>query len=139
MDTNIEINPGELKVSFSTPLAGKISFSELGLKDEDMFLENGLLRLVIDLEGIGEHQYFKVPTVEVAYQEEMAQTHWQCEFNRVTILDKMDNHGRSTVMLMDRKKMADLEHHHQNKLIIHGEFPGPVHIIGAESYLNLFK
>lgn len=139
MSTTIEINQGELKVKFSAPVTGKVSFADLGLKNEDLFLENGLLRLVIDLEGIGEHHYFKVPTIEVSYQEEVGETHWQCDFNRVTILDKMDHHGRSTVCLLNRKKLAELEHHHENNLVIHAEFPQAVHLIAENSYLNLFK
>ena len=139
MGTTVEINQGELKVKFSEPTKGKLTFADLGLKDEQMYLEGGLLRLVIDLEGIGEHSYFKVPTIEVGYVEEVGETHWQCDFNGVTILDKMDHHGRSTVCLLNRKRIAELEHHHENKLIIHAEFPQPVHLLADESYINLFK
>ena len=70
----IELNPGEIKVKFQGPTSGRLTFAELGLKDEDLVLDGGLLRLVFDLEGIGEHNYFKVPTVEVAYKEEVAET-----------------------------------------------------------------
>lgn len=139
MGTTIEINQGELKVKFSEPMKGKLSFEDLGLGAEELFLESGLLRLVIDLEGIGEHHYFKVPTIEVSYQEEVGETHWQCDFNDVTILDKMDHHGRSTICLLNRKRIAELEHHHENKLIIHAEFPQAVHLLPKNSYVNLFK
>ena len=135
----IEINQGEIKVKFTEPTAGKLSFADLGIKNEDMNIESGVLRLVFDFEGIGEHQYYQVPTVEVSYEENMGETHWQCDFNRTTILDKMDHHGHSTVLLLDRKKVSELEHHHENKLIIHAEFPAKVHLDATKSYVNFFK
>ncbi|HHG86595.1 MAG TPA: hypothetical protein ENJ82_17730 [Bacteroidetes bacterium] len=136
---SVDINQGEVKVKFSEPVAGKLTFADLGLKDEQLVLKGGLLRLVFDMEGIGEHQYYQVPTIEVAYQEEVSETHWQCDFNKVTILDKMDHHGRSTVMLLNRKKLSELEHHHQNQLVIHAEFPEAVHLSVEGSYINFFK
>lgn len=139
MDTNVELNQGEVKINFTSPASGKLTFEQLGLKKEDLHLESGLLRLVFDFEGIGEHAYYQVPTVEVAYDEEMGETHWQCDFNAETILDKMDHHGHSTVLLMDRKKLSSLEHHHQNQLVVHAEFDKAVTIDPANSYVNFFK
>ncbi|MFK8045542.1 MAG: hypothetical protein AB8B72_08605 [Crocinitomicaceae bacterium] len=139
MKNTVEINRGELRLKFNEPIAGKVSFADLGLKDEDLVIESGFMRLLIDIEDIGEHSYFQVPTFEITYKENLAETHWQCDFNRTTILDKTDNHGNSTVILMDRKKIENLEHHHENKLILHAEFPETVHISAADSYLNLFK
>lgn len=135
----IEINQGEIVVKFTSPTAGKLSFSDLGIKTEDLAFEGGFLRLVFDMEGIGEHSYFAMPTIEVAYKENMSETHWQCDFNGETILDKTDNHGNSTIILMNRKKLAGLEHHHENTLILHAEFPEGVHIVAEDSYINFFK
>ena len=135
----IEINEGEVVVKFKEPVSGKVSFEDLGLTTENLAFGGGFLRLVFDMEGIGEHHYFQVPTIEVAYKENMGETHWQCEFNGETILDKMDNHGNSTVILLNRKKLAELEHHHENTLILHAEFPEGVHILANESYINFFK
>ncbi len=139
MRNTVEINEGELKLKFNEPISGKISFAALGLSDSDLTISNGFMRLVIDIEGIGEHSYFQVPTFEITYKENLGETHWQCDFNRETILDKTDNHGNSTVILMDRKKIESLEHHHENKLILHAEFPQEVHILSEHSYINLFK
>lgn len=139
MNHTVELNPGEIKVKLNAPLVGKTTFADLGLKNEDLALDGGLLRLVFDLEHVGEHNYFHTPTIQVAYQEEMGATHWQCDFNEVTILDKIDNHGRSTVMLLNSKSMADAEHHHKNRLVIHAEFPDTVHLIAEDSYINLHK
>lgn len=139
MSQTIELNQGEVKVNFSSPTKGKVSFKELGLKDEDLVFEGGLLRLVFDMEGIGEHHYYQVPTIEISYVEEMAETHWQCDFNEETILDKTDHHGHSTVILLNRKKLSSLEHHHKNALIVHGEFPGSVRLKAEDSYINFFQ
>lgn len=139
MGQTIEVNEGEVIVRFKSPAIGKISFDSLELTDEQMILEGGFLRLVFDLQGIPEHSYFAVPTIEVSYKESQGETHWQCEFNDETILDKMDHHGNSTVLLLDRTKLSQLEHHHENKLIVHAEFPQSVHVDTANSYINLFK
>jgi hypothetical protein len=135
----IEINQGEILVKFTSPTAGKITFKELGITNDQLVLEGGFLRLKFDMEGIGEHSYFAVPTIEVAYTEKCAETHWQCEFNGVTIVDKLDHHGNSTVLLMNRKKLAELEHRHENQLVVHAEFPEVVHLIAEDSYINFFK
>lgn len=137
--SNLEINQGEIKFTFSQPVSGKLSFKELGLKDSDLKLDGGMLRLVLDIKHLEEGGYFKMPTIEVAYAENMDATHWQCEFNEETILDKIDNHGHSTVLLIDRKKLEGLEHRHENTLIVHAEFPAPVSIDAEKSFVQLFK
>ena len=139
MSQTAQINQGEILIKFNTPTKGKLSFSELGITDSNYALEGGFLRMVFDFEGIGEHHYFKVPTIEIAYKEEVAETHWQCDFNEETILDKTDHHGHSTVVLLDRKKLSKLEHHHENKLILHAEFPVTAHLDLDKSYINFFK
>lgn len=138
MGNLVEINPGEIKIKFDSPTKGKITFAELGLNSDDLNLPSGNLRMVFDMEGIGEHHYFQVPTIEVAYKENVSETHWQCDFNKVTILDKYDHHGHSSVMLLNRKTIAELEHHHKNALVLHAEFPEPVHINAEGSYINFF-
>lgn len=135
----IEVNQGEVQVKFTSPTTGKITLEQLGVSDKNLVLEGGFLRLLFDLEGIGEHDYYAVPTVEIAYKEKCKETHWQCEFNGETILDKTDHHGNSTVMLLGRKKITELEHHHENKLIVHAEFPEAVEIDTKNSYINFFK
>jgi hypothetical protein len=135
----IEVNQGEVIIRFTTPVSGKVSFATLGIKKEDLNLEGGFLRLVFDFEGIGEHHYFQVPTINIAYDRDVKETHWLCDFNETTILDKTDHYGNSTVILMSREKLANLEHHHQNKLVLHAEFPEAVSIVPEQSYINFFK
>lgn len=139
MTQKVELNQGEIKIKFSSPVTGKVSFKELGLNDEDLVFNSGLVRIVFDFEGIGEHQYFKVPIIEIAYKENMAETHWQCDFNGKTILDKTDHHGHSSIILLNRNTLSELEHHHENKLILHGEFPQIAHVLAEDSFINFFK
>lgn len=139
MGQEIEINQGEIIVKFTAPTAGKLSFEDLGLQNNQLILDGGFLRLVFDMENIGEHNYFQVPTIEIAYMENTNETHWQCDFNGTTILDKTDHYGHSTVLLLNRKTLADLEHHHENKLVLHAEFPESIALDAAKSYINFFK
>lgn len=111
----------------------------MGLQDSDLHFDGGNVRLVFDFENVKEHDYFSVPTVNVAYTEEMGETHWLCDFNKTTILDKNDNHGKSTVVLLNRKKMAELEHRHKNTLVVHADFPKPVQIVASDSHVTFFK
>lgn len=134
-----ERNPGEIKVFFDQPTSGKISLADMGFKDEDLQFDGGMVRMVFDFEKVGEHKYFRVPTIEVGYTEEMGETHWQCDFNRTTILDKYDNHGQSSVVLLNRDKMTDLEQHHKNALVLHAEFPQPVQLIAEKCQIQFFN
>ncbi|SHJ42818.1 hypothetical protein SAMN04488007_0302 [Maribacter aquivivus] len=137
--SKVEINQGEIKVKFNEPTSGKLSFEELGISNEGAKLESGLLRLVFDLEGIGEHDYYQVPTLELFYEENMSETHWVCEFNGKTILDKLDHYGHSTILLLNRDILSKLEQHHENVLIVHAEFPQPAKLNLKESSIRLFK
>ena len=137
--SNVELNQGEIKVKFNEQSTGKLSFAELGIDNEAKILESGLLRLVFDLKGIGVHSYYQVPTIEVFYEENMSETHWVCEFNGKTILDKLDHYGHSTLLLLNRKVLSNLEQHHENALIVHAEFPQPAKLNMEKSYIHFFK
>lgn len=139
MSQTVVVNPGEIVVNFKTPTAGKVSFANLGIKAEDLLLSGGFLRIVFDFEGIGEHHYFQVPTIQLSYSETIPETHWQCDFNETTILDKIDHNGNSTVILLNRDTLASLEHHHENKLILHAEFPQVAQLLPEECWINFFK
>jgi len=134
----VEVNQGEVLVKFTKPVSGKVTFEELGLKDELLNVEGGFFRLVFDFGEIGEHHYYNMPTIQITYNKVVKETHWVCDFNRITILDKTDHYGRSTVMLLNRNKISRLEHHHENKLVVQAEFPEPVTIITKDSYINFF-
>jgi hypothetical protein len=139
MAQTVELNQGEIKIKFNEAIQGKVSLKDLGIEESTISLESGLLRLVFDFEGIGEHQYFQVPTMTIVYNEEVGETHWQCDFNGETIADKTDHHGRSTVILLNRKKISELEHRHENTLVLHAEFPQAVNINTEESIINFFN
>lgn len=139
MKESIELNQGEIKIELNATSKGKITFKDLGLTDDDLVMESGLLRLVFEIKEISANHFFKMPTIEVAYKEEVGETHWQCDYNNETILDKMDHHGHSTVILLSRKKLDELEHRHENTLVLHAEFPQKVHLKAADSYINIFN
>ncbi|MCB0429652.1 MAG: hypothetical protein H6585_07835 [Flavobacteriales bacterium] len=139
MQSNIEVNPGEILVNLKKEHQSNLSFSSLGLDEEQVEIEGGHLRIVINLNGIGNNDYFRTPTIEIGYAENTAETHWQCEFNGTTILDRTDHHGQSTVLLLNRSQLEELEHHHVNQLVIHGEFPETVHLITSKSFVHLLK
>ena len=42
--SKVEVNQGEIKVKFNEPRSGKLSFAELGINNEDINVESGLLR-----------------------------------------------------------------------------------------------
>ncbi|GAK89034.1 hypothetical protein JCM19298_2195 [Nonlabens ulvanivorans] len=136
---NVEINQGEIKVNLKGLSSGKLSFATMGFEKDVVNLESGLLRLVFDLKDIGEHNYYQVPTIEIVYEENMSETHWICEFNGKTILDKMDHHGNSTILLLNRKVLSELEQHHENAIIVHAEFPQPANINLEKSFIHFFK
>lgn len=135
----IELNEGEVKIKLTGSSSGKIKLDQLGLTDDQLVLEGGFLRMVIELDNVDAINYFAVPTIEIGYKENTSETHWQCEFNEETILDKMDHHGNSTILLLDRKKLESLEHRHENTLIVHAEFPESIHISAEDSSIHLFK
>jgi len=139
MGQTIEINQGEVLVKFNSPTLGKISFKDLGISKEDLNLEGGFMRISFDLGGIGTHDFTGFPSIEITYAERMGETHWQCDFNGETLIDKLDNHGNSTIVLLKRDLLENLEQHHENILTLHAEFPEPVHIDVVNSHIQLFK
>ncbi|MEX1001351.1 MAG: hypothetical protein WDZ35_04480 [Crocinitomicaceae bacterium] len=139
MSQHTTLNKGEIYIQFTSPTAGKVSFKQLGITPEMTEVKGGFLRIVFDFEGMGEHDYFKVPTIEISYDREVPNTHWQCDFNGETLIDKIDHYGKSTIILLNRDRLDKLEHHHENKLILHAEFPEEVHLITEESSINFFK
>lgn len=138
MGETIEVNQGEILIKFKNDSNGRITFSDFGLSPEDLEITGGFLRIVFDMEEVISKDYYSVPTIELKFAENIGETHWQCDFNGVTILDKKDHHGNSTILLLNRTKIENLEHHHENKLILHAEFPEPIQLL-QESSVFLFK
>ncbi len=134
----VEVNQGELKISLNEGLKGKISLEELGIENNTI-IEGGNLRLVIHLENIGAHHFFKVPTLEFVYNEKIGESQWQCEFNEATIVDKIDNSGHATLLLLKRDVLENLEHRHINELIVHADLPSDITLNTKASYIHLFE
>ncbi len=138
-DQTIQATEGEVKVTISEENKGKVSFKDLGIKSDNIKVDGGFLRLVFDFGQFNPKNFYAVPTVEISYNKNVAETHWQCDFNGEMILDKMDNHGNSTVILLQKGKMESQLHHHNNLLVVHGEFPEHVNIDLENSYIYLVK
>lgn len=139
MSESIVVNEGEVIIKYNQPTEGKQSLASLGVKASEVATDGGFMRLVFDFEGIGAHSFYAVPTLEIAYSENVGETHWQCDFNGKTIVDKMDHHGKSTVILLKKAELENLEQHHENKLVLHAEFPEAVTIDVENSFVNFFK
>lgn len=138
MKDQIELNPGEIKLTFNETHSGKVFLSDLGLKTSDLNLESGNMRFVIDMSNLSETKFSAVPTIEFQYTEEMKETHWVCEFNGETISDKLDHHGHATVILLNRKKLEGLVQRHENTMIVHADFPASATIDPSKSCISLF-
>lgn len=139
MNELTEINTGEIKVYFTRETKGKITLRDLGYNENDLALEGGFLRLVINFDNIGEPDFYQTPTFEFTYNKEVAETHWQCDYNDETLLDKLDHYGKSTVLLLNRTKLESLEQRHKNEIVVHAEFPNDVILNPDHTFIHLFK
>lgn len=137
MKDQIELNPGEIKLTFNEGHSGKVYLSDLGLTSEDLNLESGNMRFVIEVNNLNDAHFSAVPTIDFQYTEEMTETHWVCEFNGEVISDKLDHHGHATVILLNRKKIESLVQRHENTLVIHADFPAPATIDASKSFILL--
>lgn len=133
----ITLNQGEIKLDVNVSQKGKLTFAELGLKSEDLFVEGGNLRLVLEIEQDKNIQFASHPTIELKYAEKMEETHWSVEFNGKTVLDKYDHSGNATLLLLKRDALSDI-HHHENRLIVHAQLTSGAHINTEESFITLF-
>ncbi len=79
-----------------------------------------------------------MPTIQFEYEEIMEETHWITEFNGEVISDKLDHHGKSTVILLNRAKMESLLHRHENTMVIHADFPNKATLVPEKSYISIF-
>jgi hypothetical protein len=138
MKDQLELNQGEIKLTFNESHKGKVYLSDLGLTKEELELPAGLMRFVIEVQNLDLVHFAAVPTVEFTYTEEMGETHWQCDFNGKMIADKLDHHGHSTVILLKRKGIEELIQRHENTMIVHAEFPKAAVIDPEKSYIALF-
>ncbi len=137
---SIEKNQGEINIIFNEPIPDTISFKDIGLSDEDLYFESGHIRIKFDFSKTnGVRKFYDIPTFRIEYYEKMSETHWICDFNEKTILDKTDHYGHSTVLLMKRKEIESAEHHHSNALLLHAEFPKPVHLKADKSDFHFFR
>ncbi len=138
MKEQVELNPGEIKLIFNETHKGKVYLSDLGMSSEDLVLSDGNMRFVVEVSNIENVQFSAVPTIQFEYEEIMDETHWITEFNGEVISDKLDHHGKSTVILLNRSKMETLLHRHENTMVIHADFPNKATLVPEKSYISIF-
>ncbi|WP_422090426.1 hypothetical protein [Tenacibaculum ovolyticum] len=129
---------GQLKIVMDKPAFNKFSLKEAGLKENSYTVEGGNLRLKIELGYIQDYRFYKMPIIELEYEDNIKESEWIVEFNGTNILEKKDHSGFKTVLLLNRNKMSELINRHENNLIIHGDFSEKVNIKDS-STLNLLE
>lgn len=139
MNEQVVVNEGEVVVAFNNALAGKVSLANLGVSADDFESNGGFIRLVFDFGAISNYDFYAVPTIELAFTENVGETHWQCDFNDKTLVDKLDHYGKSTVILLKKNELEDLIQHHENKIVVHAEVPTTYVVDVNNSYINFFK
>lgn len=138
--SNLVLNTtdGELKIIMQEASFDKFSLQDAGLKEDSYEVKGGNLRLKIEMGYIQEYNFYKMPIIQLDYENNIHESEWVVEFNGENILEKKDHSGHATVLLLSRKKMLELEHRHENNLVIHGDFSEEVDIKN-DSYLNLLE
>lgn len=135
---NLNVTDGQIKINSENPIVGKFSLKEAGLSTETYKVEGGNLRLKVELGYIQDVNFYKMPVIELHYTDKIKESEWIVEFNGENILEKKDHSGQSTVLLLNRQKMVDFVHRHENNLIIHGDFSEVVEIT-SNSTLNILE
>ncbi|WBX73196.1 hypothetical protein PG913_10005 [Tenacibaculum pacificus] len=129
---------GQLEIVMEKPAFNKFSLKEAGLKEDSYTVEGGNLRLKIELGYIQDYRFYKMPVIELEYENNIKESGWIVEFNGENILEAKDHSGSKTVLLLNRNKMSKLVHRHENTLIIHGDFSEEVKI-KSSSTLNILE
>ncbi len=124
----LSLTEGQLKITMENPIFGEFTLEDAGFKEEAYKVEGGNLRLKMDLGAIENHNFFRMPVIQLNYKNNIHESEWIVEFNGENILEKKDHSGHSTVLLLNRNKMEKLKNRHENALIIHGDFSEEVNI-----------
>lgn len=132
-------NRGELRISFENPTPGELTFESLGVTKTSADIDSGFIRIVFEMRQIKEDDLYKMPKIEIVYNESVAESRWVCEFNGEKLVDKIDHSGKATVLLLNRSKLENLIQHHENKLILHAEFSEEIELDLEKSNVVLFK
>lgn len=135
MDTlNLQLTDGQVKITMNEATFDKFSLKDAGLEKETYLVEGGNLRIKIELGYIQDIHFYKMPIIEFNYTEKIHESEWIVEFNGTNILEKKDHSGQATILLLNRKKMRELVHRHENTLLIHGDFSEAVLIKNTSSF-----
>lgn len=130
----LEATEGQLELTMNETAFGKFTLESAGLSEDIYTVKGGNLRLKIDLGYIKDISFYKMPVIEFEYTNNINTSEWIIEFNGTNILEKKDHSGKTTVLLLNRKKMDELKQRHENVVIIHGDFSEEVNIKNTSSF-----
>lgn len=136
---NLELNllGGQIRVDMKEAAFDKFSLEDAGMRDP-YEIEGGNLRIKIEMGYIQDYRLYKMPLIELNYTEKIGVSEWIVEFNGTNILEKTDNSGQATILLLNRKKMEELVQRHENTLIIHGDFSEVTHLT-SDTFFQLLE
>lgn len=137
-DLQLEVTEGQLEIDMKKTITGKFTLKEAGLQEDNYVVEGGNLRMKLDLGYVKDAHFYKMPVIEFEYTENIHESEWIVEFNGVNILEKKDHSGHATLLLLNRKKMDELQQRHENVLLVHGDFSEVVKIKNNSS-LQIFE
>ena len=137
MKNNVELTRGEIRVALGPYAKGKLSLKSFGLSDEDMSLKGKPLRLVFEM-ATTQNNYSKKPELVLTYKEDVEAAYCQCDFNKVTVAEHINQEKSTTTILLNREKLSNLENHHNNTLTLQADFAKAPQIDAAKSYVNFF-
>ncbi len=136
-DLKLNVTEGQVKITMEKPVYTQFTLKDCGL-EESYKVEGGNLRLKMDLGAIQDHRFFKMPVIQLNYENNIHESEWVVELNGENILETKDHSGHSTVLLLNRNKMTDLKHRHENVLLIHGDFSEVVSI-KTDSHFHILE
>lgn len=129
----LDLTDGQIKITMKEATFGKFTMKDAGVTEDVYEVKGGNLRVDVELGYIQDVHFYKMPTIEFEYTEKIHESEWVVEFNGVNILEKKDHSGQATVLLLNRNKMKELVHRHENTLLIHGDFSEVVSIKNSSS------
>ena len=123
----LNLTEGQLKITMEKAVSNEFTLKDAGL-EEVYTVEGGNLRVKVELGYIKDVNFYKMPKIEFDYTGSIHESNWVVEFNGENILETKDHSGKATILLLNRKKMKELVHRHENNLLIHGNFSEEVTI-----------
>lgn len=125
---------GQIQITMKQPVFDKFTLGCSGFGENTYQTIGGNVRIQINLGAIQDIHFYKMPIIELNYTNKIHESGWVVEFNGTNILEKTDHSGQATILLLNRKKMMELVHRHENTILIHGDFSEEVEIKKESSF-----